>query len=79
MSPTLLDKFNTVYSRARKSWEKHTFISEWKEFHNNRARVEHFDGDEVFESTFIKALEGLWRRVGKHKFMIILYLADFLQ
>lgn len=72
MSPTLLDKFNTVFDRVWKNCsDKHVIINEWKRCHNEQARVEHLYGEDVWESTFLIALEQWWGKFGKHKITVV--------
>jgi hypothetical protein len=45
-------------------------INEWKRCHNEQARVEHLYGEDVWESTFLIALEQWWGKFGKHKITV---------
>lgn len=72
-SPTLMDKFNSVINKIpKKSYGKETILYLWKKCHDEQARVEHLCGDDVWESTFLKALEKLWGKFSKNKVIIVL-------
>jgi hypothetical protein len=75
---SLLDQFNSIYSKIRShGWKEEQILEEWQKFHNEKPRVDHLNGLEVYASTFNEALKELWKKFCAHMHGF-LYLANFL-